>query len=269
MNFADMSDALERVSELKKEVITDPMRIADFGAVKPKEYGSLIRQKLAEKHESVDTDVMRRGTLSCEIGCSGLDGLASSADDTDGRTRLDYSADEIAGETADRLIDHGISAKNWKTASPEDRIHMIKKAIGIMRKALQLREDLLIPSDVDPNSYAIGLSVRPVSFSAVFRNGYAVEENGCAKYRVSAALHRSDYASAMSDMYFNMAMIKQFEDQGQSSGYYRSAEPLIGLTNERGDFLCIMNEERLSSCYTQAVLMDSYFQTALASSNGS
>lgn len=237
--ISNFSDALDKVSELGNEVITDPHQIAELGSVKPKEYGSLMKKKLAEQRlsrqteslftkELISGDAADAAYLRGDLSGAGLEGV-----------RQDYSSEELAQETADRLFDSGVTAENWERASHEERERMFESAAEIMEKEMRIS-----PGQVSAFLGTEDLSVR--DFAARIGESVSGEER---RLLTGQALSESDYTSSMTMLFFGLSKIsRSLRESGLSA---------IGA--ETG----IMGAERIALYDPQAYLDTAYFKKSL------
>lgn len=217
---------------LKKSagVVIKASETAELGAVKPKGFGLLIRQRFPVEAAKRQID----GIYSMEFPQINIRGNLLGPDKAaEGRyPTLRYN--ETAKECSEYLCDYGITPWTWQEANPEQRMNMLKTAAQIMAKELRLPPEWvhnLNPAAVSGKDYAAAASCR----IGILDNG-GVEILDTPALRVNADCLTDDYLEAMSAVYREMIHMKQ----------YASVDGVIpGLTTD-SRLLDLMNEMRAS-----------------------
>lgn len=231
MTFEVLTDTLNRISEISEEVITDAKEIAPLGSIKPEEYGCLMKRKLAEKTENQKAEKLSPNEVPSDNDFTAFSTQYSFYNENVNNTHLDYSPNELAQETADRLYDADITLKNWDKAFLIQREEMFDKAVDTVGKEMQIS-----PKELNSLKQEMIPSARE-------------------------SLLKSDFITAMSDIYFNMSKIKNAVSldciQGEAQAFYKAESYKL-------------NENQFASYNDDKILLQkAYFINALNKHNRS
>lgn len=237
MTTGTIIDALDRSAELLNEVITDPHQIAELGSVKPKEYGSLMRNKLAGLGITNKTESLFSEQLFSENADDVHNDISGQSDEG---IQLDYSPEELAQETADCLLDAGITAESWNSATLEEREKLLESTVAIMEKEMHI-----LPEQVD----VAALDTDTFSEYEVFRIGSG--RNGM--FHTEQSLLKAEFGVTAVRLFFLLSRIRYCVQRSRFAAF-NTAE-MERTTNNR-----------LATYDSQAYLDTAYFKKSLKDS---
>lgn len=209
-----ISFAAEKALEVGIETIKEASEIAELGAIKPKEYGTLVRSRelpnaIQERIEKINSiENLRPGEFSTQFWETFQSKKLES-----NNLWLSLRPQEIAKDVAEYLCDNDITPNRWMSATIAERAKMLEKATHIISKELKLPESWqesikpevkFIPPEGD------GITRAYASYSASFLHNGGVRINGIPELVVNELTLRGDYFQMMSTLYHEMIHIKQF-----------------------------------------------------------
>lgn len=210
--------AAKEIINIGKEVISESGDISELGAVKPRQYGSLIKKRFQESMtaESTQLGFQKELTVFDEIKVDffGQRPKLNSKRPMAINKWLSLRPQEAAREAAAYLCDYAIIPERWNMADTDEKTAMLSQAVEIMGRELLLPDEWLnkikplieeIPREDNENvtmAYA-SYTVRPLS------NG-GVEVASIPKLVINSLTLDLDYYKVMSTVYHEMIHIKQY-----------------------------------------------------------
>lgn len=191
--------AIEKIAE----AIT-ASEVAEFGAIKPDGFGSLIKERLSSEMmqprvDSVYLSEFPRSSTRIHL----FDNYRF-----DENTYLSLRYNEVAKECSEYLCDYGITPWAWQKATLEQRMDMLRTATKIIAKELNLPEEWI--RGIEPVAVSEEDYMAMASCEIRSLNHGGVDIVGTPTLSVNIDYLTDDYLEAMATVYHEMIHMKQY-----------------------------------------------------------
>ena len=190
--------------EKTAEAAVTASEVAEFGAIKPNGFGSLIKERFPSEVAQPQIDALYSSEFPQLNTRLNLFGTRIVKDNP----YLSLRYNDISKECSEYLCDYGITPWAWKEATFEQRMDMLSKATEIIGKELNLPEDWtkgIKPIAISGEDYIAQASCRVKPL-----NNGGVDIIGIPTLNVNLEYLTDDYLEAMSTIYHEMIHMKQY-----------------------------------------------------------
>ena len=249
------------VAEKTAEATITASEVADFGAIKPNGFGSLIRRHLTSEVVQQRLDALHTSEFpQFNLSLNSFDTCIVKE-----RPYCSIRYNDISKECSEYLRDYGITPWVWKEATIKQKMNMLGKAIVIIGQEFDLPEEWM--KEIKP----IGISgedyIAQASCKVSPLNSGGVNIVGIPTLKVDLVHLTDDYLEVMSSIYHEMIHIKQYASINCVDPGLTADLRLVGLIqdlkNNRGT-----PKRRVSYLYSpyeaEAWAQKSYFRRTLA-----
>lgn len=255
-----LTGGISLAAEKVAEVLINASEVADFGAVKPDGFGSLIKERTLSEIAKPQMDNLYLSEfpqINTRINLFG-------STETKENPYLCICYNEVSKECSEYLCDYGITPWAWQEATLEQRMDMLRTATKIMANELKLPEEWISaiePTIVSNERYMAAASCR----IRLLSNG-GVNIIGVPTLNVNIDYLTDDYFEAMTTIYHEMIHVKQYASIDCIIPELTTDSRLLDLINELkisdGNFTS--NVSYLYSPYeAEAWAQESYFKRML------